>query len=279
MAATTLIDVQPTVVPFRFESFGVNFEIRSNEARLLREAAEVARTSLLGDVREISSSTAIDCNFVLTVTPGGTFIFHRNGERIASGRARKKFLKFFDSMIRVSVGEYAVDRVFLHAGAVGWKGKAIIIPADSYQGKSTLVTELVRRGAEYYSDEFAVFDSEGLLHPFPRAISRRTDGGRFRAFEITPEQIGGIVGERPLPVGMILLTGYAAGKRWRPKFLTPGQAVMEMIPFTLPMRYDPETSMHVLNKIASRAIIASGLRGSAENFAKTLLNFVDKHVN
>jgi hypothetical protein len=30
------------------------------------------------------------------------------------------------------------------------------------------VAELVRAGATYYSDEFAVLDSRGRVHPFPR---------------------------------------------------------------------------------------------------------------
>ena len=61
------------------------------------------------------------------------------------------------------------ERVFVHAGVVGWKGHAIVIPGRSRSGKTTLVAELVKAGAEYYSDEFAVLDAEGRVHPFPEA--------------------------------------------------------------------------------------------------------------
>ena len=119
--------------------------------------------------------------FELTSTKSGTYRFIQNGERITHGRSRWKFFKFFDSLLRVAVGEYAVDRVFLHAGVVGWRGKAIIIPADSFKGKSTLVAELVRNGATYFSDEFAVVDANGLVRrmengPDPRRMP--SDSGR-----------------------------------------------------------------------------------------------------
>jgi len=54
---------------------------------------------------------------------------------------------------------------------------------------------------------------------------------------------------------------------------------LEMIPFTLTFRQQPELSLRVLNNIASRAIIASSPRGNAIDFADVILNFVDKTVN
>ena len=201
----------------------------------------------------------------------------QNGEEITSGGPRKLFFKFFDSIIRVAIAERAVDRVFLHAGVVGWRGKAIVVPADSFKGKSTLITELVRNGATYYSDEFAIFDREGLVYPFPRRIGRRTED--YIPYELTAESIGGTIGVDPIPVGMVLITEYERGAAWEPVILSPGKGVLEMIPFTLCLRHQPDFSLEVLNNIASNAIIASSLRGTAEKFAITLLNFVDKHVN
>ena len=262
------------VRPYRFESYGVRVEITGNDQDLIDGAAETARTSLLGNVRRVRNGK-FDHYFELNRTPGGTLVFIQNHKRISSGRSLKKFYKFFDSIIRVSVGEFAVDRVFLHAGVVGWKGKAIVFPADSFQGKSTLVAELVRNGASYYSDEFAVFDKDGLVHPFPRAISMRDK--RFMPYKLTVEDLNGTYGLEPIPVGMVILTRYEPDKKWRPKILSSGKGVLEMIPFTLPIRVRPDFSVQVLNKIASRATIASSIRGPAEEVAKTLLRFVDKH--
>lgn len=263
---------------FCFESYGVRVAVVSEHEDIVTEAETVARRSLMHKVRDLAGGE-VDQTIELNRSGGGTYSLVQNGKRIASGRSRRKFFKFFDSIIRVVIGEFAVDRVFMHAGAVGWRGKAIIIPGESFKGKSTLVAALVSSGASYYSDDFAVFDGEGLLHAFPRPLAMRSTEGKFKTYEITPESLGGIRGTEPIPVGAIILTEYEEGAVWTPKMLTAGQAVLDMVPFVLPLRQKPDFSLEVLNKITSRAIIASGRRGSADNFVKTLLDFVDKHVN
>ncbi|CAN5351966.1 hypothetical protein BH20ACI2_BH20ACI2_20850 [soil metagenome] len=263
--------------PFDFESYGVKIRINGNDQDLIDDAAEVARRSLLGDVRGINNEDFDHYFELMRSSGGGSFLIEQNGEYVARGRSRRKFLKFFDSVIRVAVGEYAVDRVFLHAGVVGWKGKAIVLPADSFQGKSTLVAELVRKGATYFSDEFAVLDVDGLVYPFARKVSLRTEN--YKTYELSIDDLGGTTGTLPVPVGMVLLTGYRSGVKWRPKILSPGAGVMKIMPFALSLNSRPEFSLKVLHNVATRAIIASGSRGSAEIFARTLLNFVDKHVD
>ena len=262
--------------PFDFESYGVNVRISGNDQKLIDEAADVARRSLLGDIKEIRSEK-VDQLFELNRSSGGgSYRMTKNGEYITWGRSRQKFLKFFDSMVRVAVGENAVDRVFLHAGAVGWKGRAIVMPADSFQGKSTLVSELVRRGATYLSDDFAIIDENCMVYPFARDISLRTD--QYVSFELPVTDLGGVAETLPQPLGLVLLTHYREGAIWRPKILTPGVGVMKIMPFALSLNSRPEFSLKVLHNVSARAIIASGSRGSAELFARTLLNFVDKHV-
>ncbi len=279
MATKPIRDISKIkVIPYDFRSYGVTVRIDGTDAALIYDAAAVARRSLLGNLSTVRTSR-FDHKFDLTSTKSGTYRIIQNGEYLASGRSRRKFLKFFDSIIRVSVGEYAVDRVFLHAGVVAWNGKAIVMPADSFQGKSTLVAALVRQGAVYYSDEFAVLDEDGLVHPFARPISLRTDDAKIKPYELSVEELGGEAGSSPAPVGLVLLTGYKPGAKWRPRILSSGSGVMAIMPFALSLRHQPEFSVKVLHNIASRAIIASGRRGSAELFARTLLKFVDKHVD
>lgn len=262
---------------FSFESYGVNVTIESREQELVDQAEEVARKSLLDRIRSAEPVNP-DYLFRIDRTHYKTHSLFQNGERLTYGMSRKLFFKSFDSILRVAIARDAVNRVFLHAGAVGWKGKAILIPADSYQGKSTLVAELVRQGAEYYSDEYAILDKDGNVHPFPRPISMRTYDGELAIHELEIESLGGIVADKPIPVGLILITKYVENGKWRPKLLTPGQGMLEIMPHTISLGNHPDFSLSVLKNIASRAIIASSYRGSAKNFAKTLISFVDKHV-
>lgn len=265
------------VRPFVFESFGVVMKIDGNIQMMIDEGEKVARDSLLNWLRPVNTGN-VEQLFELIRTKS-RYVLYQNGEGIASSRSKKKFFKFFDGIVRIAVGENARDRIFVHAGAVGWKGRGIVMPANSFKGKSTLVAELVRQGAEYYSDDFAIFDGEGLLYPFPRTISMRTDDGIYRPYDLTVESLGGVVATNPLPVGLVIFTEFEPGQKWAPVSLTRGQGLLEMVPYVLPLRIRPEFSLQALNSIASRAIILRSPRGAAKEFAESILNFVDNNVN
>lgn len=273
---TTSPTVKSRLFSWSFESYGAKIRIDSNSADVLRRAQEVTRRSLLFNVSTIPDSRKTDQVFELTKSKSGLYRFSQNGTYLASVRSSKKFFKFFDTIIRVSVGESAKNLVFIHAGVVGWRDKAIVMPGDSFTGKSTLVAALVKNGADYYSDDFAIINPEGHVLPFPRDISMRTNDGTYAPYQLTIEELGGAVGRRPIPVGMVLLTEYSPGKRWNPRLLTPGSGILEIIPFVLSLRPQPEFSLKVLNNVADHAIIASSPRGNADRFSKTLLGFFDK---
>lgn len=61
----------------------------------------------------------------------------------------------------------------VHAGAVLWGERILLLPGITHSGKSSLVAELLRRGATYFSDEYALVDSEGHVHPYPRPLLLR----------------------------------------------------------------------------------------------------------
>jgi hypothetical protein len=83
-------------------------------------------------------------------------------------------LDAFESALRIRIAEMAPRRVFVHAGVVGRRNLAIILTGKSYTGKTTLVRELIRSGADYYSDEYAVLDAGGKVHPFLRPLEIRS---------------------------------------------------------------------------------------------------------
>ena len=264
--------------PFDFECYGVKIRIEGNIQSLVDEAEKVARFSLLDDIRTVTSG-GFDFTFTFEFMDDG-FIRVKEGDNVVALEKNPKFLfDYFNSLIRIAVAEGAKERVFMHAGAVGWRGKAIVFPGTSFAGKSTLVAELVRNGAIYYSDDYAIFDVDGNLHPFPRTLSMRADDEAHSRYEVTPEDLGGSTGTAALSVGSIVFTKYEKRAVWEPKVFSKGSGVLEMIPYTFSFRNRPEFSLPVLNNVARGAIIISSQRGSAEIFAKTILNFVDKHVD
>jgi hypothetical protein len=257
-------------------AFGVSVCIKSDSVKLLEDAVDRSRKALVGNL-EIIPECSTPHEFSL-FRDNGTYVLHHDGQIARHSSNRRYFLKSFESMLRIKIAEYAYNRVFLHAGVVGWKGKAVIFPGDSFDGKSTLAAEFVRAGADYYSDEYAVLDSDGLVHAFPRLISiRRWNVSEeiFDVSEIPAESLGGTIGRGALPVGWILFTKYDENAVWAPTPLTPGKAVIEIISQTIPIRYAPEFSLKVLKKITSNAILLKSNRGDAREFVESFLDFVD----
>lgn len=259
---------------FCFESYGVPVRILSNSQEILEQASTTARSALLGRIQPIECELA-EQTFSLPITSDGICSIIQNGESMATGEPEFRFWKFFDSLVRILVAEFAKDVVFLHAGAVAWRGKAIILPGDSFYGKTTLVAELIRCGAEYYSDEYAVLDIGGQLHPFDRLLSMRTDGESVIETPTPVEHLNGSAGRLPVPVGCVLFTKYEPESTPNYEFLSTGQGVVEIIAQTIAIKRNTEFAINVLKKTLSNAIIVKSPRRDAGSFARNLLEFVD----
>jgi hypothetical protein len=191
-------------------------------------------------------------------------------ETVARSGNLKEIFEAFETRLKMYVAEMARRRVFVHAGAVGWKGKAIIIPGRSMSGKTSLVAELVRAGATYYSDEYAVLDMYGRVHPYPQPLAIRKEGtGKQAKWRV--EKLGGVAGTRPLPVGLVVVSRYKAGSRWRPGQLTAGQGILALLDNTIPARRKPEVVLPTLQSAVSEATILKGARGEAEETARLIL--------
>lgn len=175
----------------------------------------------------------------------------------------------FEREVQLAVAQKARGKVFVHAGVVGWRGRAIIIPAKSFSGKSTLVRALVKAGATYYSDEYAVLDKGGNVYPFARQLSLRDEN--YSNQKISFEELGGRVGKRPLPVGVVLVTKFRERAKWRPRVLTPGLGTLELLANTVMARSGQPIVLEVLTRVAKNAKILKSARGEANSFAKSLL--------
>lgn len=262
-----------------FESYGARIGIRSESENILRQIENRIAEILPGAIKFIDSREA---EHFLDVERKGEFGFaiYKDGENVSNAADERTFFDFIESQIRLAVAEFAVGRVFLHAGAVGWKGRGVIIPASSFAGKSALVAALIKKGALYYSDEYAVLDEDGRLHPFPKPLSLRGVVDDYRQVERTAQSLGGAVGETPIPVALALICAYkkggAADEEFAPEILSAGRGMLEILAHTIPVRYNTKFALEILNKISTRAIIAKCKRGEADVFANLLIQFLDK---
>lgn len=191
--------------------------------------------------------------------------------RIARTVDMDEALEAFESDLQLYVAEEAHRRVFIHAGVVGWRGQAILIPGRSYTGKTTLVAELLRRGATYYSDEYAVMDGRGRVHPYARPLQIR-EGETAKQTKYDVEEFGGRAGRRPLPVGLVVVSRYKRAARWRPRSLSTGQGVLELLANTVSARRKPAAVLAALHQAVLAAPVIKGTRGEAAEMADAILS-------
>lgn len=178
-------------------------------------------------------------------------------------------LQAFEAAVQFDVAIAASRWLFIHAGVVGLNGQAVVIPAPSTHGKSRLVEALVRAGATYYSDEFAVIDETGLVHPFARPLALRDASAVTR--RVDAADLGGSIGSTPLPVGLILSTRYEAGQAWRPRQATAAEGVMALLANTVRARIAPAEVLQTLAQAVKRAQTLEGVRGEAHDVSQQLL--------
>ena len=168
------------------------------------------------------------------------------------------------------VAECAPEYLFVHAGVVGWEGHAVVMPGVSFAGKTTLVQAWLEAGATYYSDEFAVLDRDGRVHPFARPLAIR-DGSTSSTRRVPVAALGAETGTTPLPIGLILVTSYRAGTRWRPRRLTAAPTLLALMRHTVAARGNPEHSMPILKQAVSAGIAFAGPRGEARPLVSAVL--------
>jgi len=252
-------------------SYGVDIGVRSNDPETLKGVLD----HLPPYWRSINAPVVDRVYSILRRNGTGAGSRHwstvySNERRLLRSKDLNELFSVFESDIRLFVAEFAKDRVFVHAGVVGWKGQAIVIPGRSYTGKSTLVAELVRAGATYYSDEYAVLDARGRVHPYFKPIELREEG-TFRQSKFDVGELGGLIGKKSLPVGLVLLTHYKSGASWRPRRLTAGKGVLEMLYNTVSARRAPERALSALRHVAARAQILKGVRGDSAEVTPAIL--------
>jgi hypothetical protein len=251
-----------------FEAFGVRLVVETSDA----EALDLVVANLPPGWRPCSPEGARP-RFALLRELAGTYTLTRDEQALHQGLDLDLSIGLLDGQLRSELSTRTQDRVFVHAGAVAHAGRMLLLPGESFAGKTTLTAALVRLGATYYSDEFAVLDEDGLVHPYAKGLSLREDNGQMQRSDTPVERLGGAAGTEPLPVGLVAITQYRRDGAWAPRRLTPGEGVLALLAHTMPARTRPTSSLRALTRALSRgAGVLQGPRGDARELAPLLLD-------
>lgn len=190
---------------------------------------------------------------------------------VARGAVLDQVLAALETDLYLYTTQATSDMTFLHAGVVGWQGRAIVVPGRSFSGKTTLVREMLRLGATYYSDEFAPVDNSGWVHPFARPLGIREEPA-YAQTKYTAETLGAASGVKPLPMGMAVICKYEAGAQWQPTPLSQGQGALELLANSIAIRSHPHQTLRRLQELVRHAVFIKGTRGEAHEAAASILN-------
>lgn len=160
----------------------------------------------------------------------------------------------------------------VHAGAVLLDGRVLLFPGLSHAGKSSLVSEMVRRGATYFSDEYALIDAEGLVHPYPRPLLVRN--GSPDQSPVLARELNARIGDAPAPLGWIFAIRYVPDSEWSLSPVSQGEALMTLLKNTPhPLAESPQMVSTFQRAVAAARCFA-GQRNEAAEAATKIMELI-----
>jgi hypothetical protein len=161
----------------------------------------------------------------------------------------------------------------VHAGAVLWEGRALLLPGVSHAGKSSLVAELLRRGATYFSDEYALIDSDGLVHPYPRPLLLRN--GCPKQSPVLASELNAKVGDASAPVGWILALEYRPECAWSLKAVAQSEGLLTLLRNTPHALAESPEMLGWFQRAVAGAACYTGRRAEAAQAADEILRLIE----
>ena len=178
-----------------------------------------------------------------------------------------EMLETFEARLHLELGIVSEDFLFIHCGPVQICFQAVLLAGRSMAGKSTLVKALLDAGASYLSDEFAVIDRAGKVHPFPRPLSLRHP--EVRRLPVSDYHFRGT--DQSFPVGAVYSLEYSEEGFGEIREATLGMTVLKMFDNTVAAQRLGASAIDRLVSSLQGAYFYEGIRGASEVAAGLIL--------
>lgn len=247
-----------------FECYGVRLGVRTNDPKILPQILD-----RLPYGARLSRRKNVDALYSLFVPknarPGMKryAILYSGPGRVARAFDVEEVLEALRTRLVSTVAFNSRDLVFVEGGVVELAGKAIVIAGPKASGKSRLVEALLDAGARFYSDRFALVDRRGRVHAYPVDGHPAEPGRRSAPL-------------RPLVAALIVSTRFRRGARFRPRAVSPGEAVLELLSNTVPARMHSRRAIGRLRHLVRRAAAVKGVRGEAKEAVARIVSEVPR---
>ena len=269
-----LLTILPHEHHSAFESFGVRVALSSNDTRVLERFP-----FLFPAQSRPCEVAAAEHHLTVTTRDGLRFktqyeVHGEAGEDIehdiwlAGDADLRLTLAHLEKHINECIALNAPEHLFLRGGSVVHGGRAIVVLGEALAGTSTLVAALVRAGATYHSDGYAVFDDQARLLPYTRHSSAPPSSSATNGHgDLAPDPDG-----EPRAVDAIVVTSYTPGVAWQPEQLSQGERMLGLLAYAVPAEDRPQYAMTGIARIiGSDPIVVRGERGDADAVAPQLL--------
>lgn len=266
---TAHASVKPEPAQGIYAAFGVSWELRSDSASLHHTLLE-----RLPPGAEPRGGSNVERTYALRTLPAtiaerdASFLLLADGRPLVRSSDFSEIADAFEENLRWLIAERSPRRVFLRAGVVGWRDRAIVIPGGRGTGKSLLVRALMAAGASYLSDDYAVLDGS-MVEPYPSRVPYWPSPSHGLACWL--QEFAAAREPKPVPVGVVLFAPYQPGAVFRPKLISRGKALLGMFKHAVAAQRNPAHVLRTLEAVTRRCNALEGVRGDARAVAAYLL--------
>jgi hypothetical protein len=209
------------------------------------------------------------------VAPGrepGSLVLFRESEQCWEGEEEGVLAEQLLGAVCRDLVESSGGGLVFHAGALSWRGKAVVIPGAVAAGKTTLTLWLTRKGLRYLTDEMVFFEFRDLkVQAFARPLnlkkpSRKYLGGIFdferherdiittsAGYLISPGLLDDAVSPARPPVGLFLFPRYSPEKDAEILSLSGAQTGLELIKCLVNARNLPDHGFGATSRLGASA--------------------------
>lgn len=183
--------------------------------------------------------------------------------------------------------------LLLHAAAAAANGSAIVLPAPTESGKSTLVAGLVLRGLGYLTDEVTAVHPATLdVDPYPKALSielgswdaldnlRPPLDARFNRFadeqwHVVPDAIRPGAVADPCPARLVVSPRFEPGAKTRIEAISRAEGVLLLAENSFNFASHKSEGLNLLAEVVRRCDCYRLTIGSLEDACDEIMSIVD----
>lgn len=250
-----------------FEIVNVPVAIESNSRRFLKDVGDIFHY-----FKAPRPDLYLDDNnsFHVSIGPISTIV---HGDRVIYQSSNYRYILEY---LEYQIYNFLIDRLsnyyLIHAGVVSWHNNALLLPARSGGGKTTLIASLIKNGLKYLTDEIAIIEPRTLMiYPFPKPLNIKTGSlPLFPDLEPQMEFINKIdIGiedkihhvfvknnsihplDKPIPLNSIVFVQYKPGIHCRLTQISKAWTIFELIKCSFNQYLFKEEGIDLLNRLVA----------------------------